>query len=137
MQINKYVNLSYFNPLTFTVFYNTPMYTKKKERFYISNLVEDPAVSYPSYYILSDSMQKNELLHTALIALHRFDFCYYEKPKTYEDIFAMLHNGMFPIFKEKYIVGYFGNKMMYLEVNGWKSMPVTEEVFQLEAWLVC
>jgi hypothetical protein len=113
------------------------MYTKKKERFYISDLVEDPAVSYPSYYILSDSMQKNELLHTALIALHRFDFVYYEQPKTYEDIFAMLHNGMFPIFKEKYIVGYFGNKMMYLEVNGWKSMPVTEEVFKLEAWLVC
>lgn len=113
------------------------MYNKKKERFYISDLLDNPAVPYPSYYILSSAMHKNEMLHTALIALHSFDFSYYEKPKTYEDIFTMFHSGVFPIYKEKYIVGYFGNKMMYLETNGWKSMPVTEEVFKMENWLVC
>ena len=113
------------------------MYQKKKERFYISDIVEDPAVTYPSYYILSSSMANNEMLQTALIALHTFDFSYYESAKSYEDIFAMFHSGTFPIYKEKYIVGYFGNKMMYLESNGWKGLPATEDVFKMEYWLVC
>jgi len=113
------------------------MYQKKKERFYISDIVEDPAVTYPSYYILSSSMANNEMLQTALIALHTFDFSYYESAKSYEDIFAMFHSGTFPIYKEKYIVGYFGNKMMYLESNGWKGLPATEDIFKMEHWLVC
>ena len=49
----------------------------------------------------------------------------------------MMHSGMFPIYKEKYIVGYFGQKLMYLESHGWKSMPATEEIFKMENWLVC
>lgn len=113
------------------------MYNKKKERLYITDLVTDPAVSYPAYYLLSLAMHKNEILQSALIALHSFDFSYYETAKSYEDIFAMLHSGTFPIYKEKYIIGYFGNKMMYLESRGWKSMPATEEIFHLENWLVC
>jgi hypothetical protein len=39
------------------------------------------------------------------MALHSFDFSYYEMPKNYEDIFAMFHSGTFPLYKEKYIVG--------------------------------
>jgi len=117
--------------------YHLLMYQKKKERFYISDILEDPAVTYPSYYILSSSMSKNEMLHTALIALHSFDFSYYETAKGYGDIFAMFHSGTFAIYKEKYVVGYFGNKMMYLESNGWKGLPATEDVFTLEYWLVC
>lgn len=113
------------------------MYQKKKEKLYISELLDDPAVAYPSYYTLSLSMHKNEILHTALIALHSFDFSHYESAKGFNDIFAMLHSGTFPIYKEKYLVGYFGGKMMYLESNGWKSMPATEDLFQLEYWLVC
>ncbi len=113
------------------------MYQKKKERLYISDLLDKPAVAYPAYYTLSLSMHKNEMLHTALMALHSFDFSYYEIAKTFDDLFAMLHSGVFPIYKEKYIVGYFGNKMMYLESNGWKSMPATEDIFKLENWLVC
>lgn len=117
--------------------YTLHMYTKKKERFYISDLLDNPAVPYPSYYVLSTSMHKNEMLKTAMTALHSFDFSYYETARSYEDIFAMLHSGTFPIYKEKYIVGYFGNKMMYLESNGWKGMPSTEEIFKMENWLVC
>lgn len=113
------------------------MYNKKKERFYISDLLKNPALPYPSYYVLSTSMHKNEMLQTALVALHSFDFSQYEKAKNHEDIFAMFHSGIFPIYKEKYIVGYFGNKMMYLESNGWKSMPVTEDIFNMDNWLVC
>ena len=112
------------------------MYNKKKERLYISDLLDDPAVAYPAYYVLSLTMHKNEMLHSALMALHSFDFNYYEIPKNHEDIFSMFHSGTFPIYKEKYIVGYFGNKMMYLESNGWKGMPATEDIFKLENWLV-
>ncbi|OQX50386.1 MAG: hypothetical protein B5M46_00610 [Epsilonproteobacteria bacterium 4484_20] len=113
------------------------MYQKKKERLYICDLIEDPALTYPSYYVLSSSMLKNELLHAALISLHSFDLAYYETPKTFDDIFAMFDSGTFPIYKEKYIVGYFGNKMMFLESNGWKGMPATADIFRLENWLVC
>ena len=113
------------------------MYTKKKERLYISELVDNPAVAYPAYYTLSISLSKNEMLHTALIALHTFDFTYYERPNNFEDIFAMLDSGVYPIYKEKYIIGYFGNKMMYLESNGWKALPTTRDIFTMENWLVC
>jgi len=113
------------------------MYQKKKVRLYISELLADPAVTYPAYYILSSSMSKNEMLLTALEALHSFNFHYYETPISYKDIFAMFDAGAFPIYKERYIVGYFGGKMMYLESHGWKAMPVTVEVFEMENWLVC
>ena len=113
------------------------MYPKKKEKLYISELVDNPAVAYPAYYKLSIAMFKNEMLHTALIALHTFDFTYYERPKHFEDIFSMFDSGIYPIYKEKYIIGYFGNKMMYLESNGWKGLPTTRDIFKLENWLVC
>jgi len=113
------------------------MYQKKKERLYICDLLDNPSVPYPSYYVLSTSMHKNEMLQGAIIALHSFDFSYYETAKSHEDLFAMFHSGTFPIYKEKYIVGYFGNKMMYLESNGWKGMPSTEDIFKMENWLVC
>ena len=113
------------------------MYQKKKERLYICDIMDNPSVAYPSYYILSLSMIKNEMLQTALTSLHSFDFSYYEIAKNHEDIFAMFQSGTFPIYKEKYIVGYFGNKMMYLESNGWKGMPSTEDIFKMENWLVC
>jgi hypothetical protein len=112
------------------------MYQKKKERLYICDLLEDPAVTYPSYYILSNSMLKNEMLQAAIISLHSFDLSYYEVPKSFDDIFKMFDSGTFPLYKEKYIVGYFGNKMMFLESNGWKGMPATADVFKLENWLV-
>jgi len=113
------------------------MYHKKKEKLYISELLDNPAVTYPAYYVVSTSMHKNEMFHAALIALHSFDFSYYEVAKSYDDIFAMFDSGTFPLYKEKYIVGYFGNKMMYLESNGWKGMPATADIFKMENWLVC
>jgi hypothetical protein len=48
----------------------------------------------------------------------------------------MLNYGGFPLYKEKYIVGYFGNKMMFLESNGWKGLPCTADVFEVGNWLV-
>jgi hypothetical protein len=113
------------------------MYQKKKERLYISDLLDNPAVPYPAFYSLSTGTHKNEMLRAALIALHSFDFSYYEVPRTHEDIFAMFHSGTFAIYKEKYVVGYFGMKMMYLESNGWKGMPSTHDIFKIENWLVC
>jgi len=112
------------------------MYQNKKERLYISDLLENPAISYPAYYSLSSSMHKNEMLHSALISLHSFDFSYYQNPKKYEEIFDMFKMNTFPIYKEKYIIGYFGNKMMFLESNGWKTLPCTIDVFKMENWLI-
>jgi hypothetical protein len=112
------------------------MYYKKKEKLYLSEIMEDPAITYPAYYILSQSMAKNEMLHSALISLHMYDFSYYHIPKNFDEIFKICDSGTFPIYKEKYIIGYFGNKMMYLESYGWKAMPVTKELFILSNWLV-
>lgn len=112
------------------------MYNKKKEKLYINELLHEPVISYPSYYILSTSMHKNEYLHTALISLHSCDYHNYETPKSYEKIFENLSQGYFPIYKEQYIVGYFGGKMMYLESNGWRAMPVNSDIFKLEYWLI-
>jgi len=113
------------------------MYQKKKERLYIHELLDSPAVTYPAYYVLSQSMHSSEILREAITSLHSFDFSYYETAQSYSDIFAMLHSGTYPIYKQKYIVGYFGGKMMYLESAGWRAMPATEELFELEHWLVC
>ena len=113
------------------------MYPKKKEKLYLTDIMDDPAIAYPAYYVLSGSLAKNEMLHDALIALHRYELSHYHVPKTYDDIFASFRRGSFPLYKEKYVVGYFGGRMMYLESHGWKGMPVTEEVFVLENWRVC
>lgn len=109
----------------------------KKERLYISQLLEDPAMSYPAYYLLSEAMRKNEMLLSTIESLHSFALDYYEAPKTYDDVFVMFDNGSFAIYKERYIVGFFGGKMMYLEPNGWRGMPITKDVFELDNWLVC
>ncbi len=116
--------------------YHAFMYQKKKIKLYISDLMQEPVATYPSYYLLSMVMHKNEMLHAALIALHSFDFSHYSVPKDFEDIFATFHTGVFSIFKEKYVVGYFGNKMMYLESHGWRSLPSSEDIFKRENWLV-
>lgn len=113
------------------------MYQAKKEKLYISDLIHDPAMPYPAYYTLSTSLHQNEMLHAALMALHSFDLSDYQKAKNHQEIFNMLHSGSFPIFKEKYVIGYFGNKMMYLESNGWKALSATQEIFKLGNWLVC
>ncbi len=113
------------------------MYQKKKKRLYISELLDDPSVTYPSYYALSSSMMKNEMLHYAITVLHSLDFEHYQHPTSYEDIFAMLSGNMYPIYKEQYVVGYFGGKMMYLDSSGWRGMPCTEEVFKMDNWMVC
>jgi hypothetical protein len=113
------------------------MYKKKKERLYLSDLLDNPSVTYPSYYALSSSMMKNEMLHYAITVLHSLDFKQHQYATTYEDIFAMFEGGMFPIYKEMYVVGYFGGKMMYLDANGWKGMPCTQDVFKIENWMVC
>ena len=113
------------------------MHYKKKTRFYLSDIIDDPAITYPAYYILSQAMAKNEMLHSALIAIHMYDFSHYRSPESFDDIFKCSASGIFPIYKERYIVGYFGNKMMYLESHGWRGMPVTADIFKLENWLVC
>ena len=112
------------------------MYRNKKEKLYVKDLLETPLVTYPAYYNVSSSMLNNDYLHSAIIALHSMDFCHYEVPDNHDKIFEIFAIGAFAIYKEQYIVGYFGDKMMYLEANGWRSMPVTRDIFSNEYWLV-
>ncbi len=112
------------------------MYGKKKERLYVYDLVEEPAITYPMYYAVSHALLENEMFHDALIAVHMVDFAHYALPKKASDIFATLGAGGFVIYKEQYVVGFFGGKLMYLESSGWKGLPATEALFMLENWLV-
>jgi len=109
---------------------------QKKEKLFISTLVENPAVSYPAYYMLTPKLYHNERLHASLIALHQFEFDGYTTPESFEKLFEMLHSGGFPLYLEKYLIGYFGNKMMYLTPQGWKALPVTEQLFEPTSWLI-
>ncbi|MDD3500707.1 MAG: hypothetical protein PHS85_10135 [Sulfurovum sp.] len=112
------------------------MYRKKKEKLYVRDLLDTPLVTYPAYYNLSSSMLNNDYLHSAIIALHSMDFRHYETAESYDKIFETFASGAFAIYKEQYIVGYFGEKMMYLEANGWHAMPAGRDIFKLEHWLV-
>ncbi len=108
----------------------------KKERLCIDQIMRDPIVTYPPCYRLSPAMMRNEMLHESIRALHMQDFEHYRHPAAHAEIFAAFRSGLFPIYKAHYVVGLFGEKMMYLQMHGWKSMPVTEAVFALENWLI-
>ena len=109
---------------------------KSKERLYISDIIDEPIITYPAYYLLSKSLINNELIHYALEAIHKYEFSQYRTPKDYQEIFNILNARDFVIYKEKYVIGYFGGRIMYLESYGWKSMNATEDVFEMENWLI-
>jgi len=112
------------------------MFGAKKERFYLHEILENPIITYPTYYNVNKALHENEMFHDALIAVHMCDFKHYELADEGSDIFASINRGAFVIYKEQYIVGFFGGKLMYLEPSGWKGLPATEEVFNMENWLV-
>lgn len=112
------------------------MYRNKKEKLYVNELLEAPLVTYPGYYNVSSKMLKNDYLHSAIIALHSMEFDHYAVPASFEKLFETFAIGAFAFYKEQYIVGYFGEKMMYLATNGWRAMPVNRDIFSLEHWLV-
>ncbi len=88
------------------------------------------------YYIVSNSLKNNELLHESLRTVHLSEFDNVQTPIDAKEIFASINSGAFPIYKEQYVVGEFGGKLMYLESAGWKSLQVTEDIFDLNQWLV-
>ena len=112
------------------------MQPKKKERLYVCDLVEDATITYPAYYLLSTAMHHNEMLQSTLIDLHTYNLEHYHTPQHFDELFSMVERGGFALFKEKYAVGYFGQKLMYLESSGWRAMPATKDTFSLEHWLV-
>ena len=112
------------------------MYGKKKERLYVYDLVDEPAITYPMYYVVSHSLFDNDIFHDALIAVHMVDFENFSLPKEASEIFRSLAAGGFVIYKEQYVVGYFAGKLMYLESSGWKGLQATSEIFKMENWLV-
>jgi len=108
----------------------------KKVRLRLEDFVEEPVRHYPPSYLLSPALAKNEMLLDALRALHLYDFSHYRPCESLDMIFQTLDAGGFVIYKENYVVGYFGQKLMYLEASGWKSLPATREIFLPGNWLV-
>ena len=111
------------------------MFGQKKERLLVSDLLPDPAMTYPTYYSVSKSLHQDEILHDALIAIHSYNLKHYEKLDQAKDIFAVISRGGFAIYKEQYVVGFYGGKLMYLEPSGWKGLQATEDIFDMENWL--
>ncbi len=108
----------------------------KKRRLYLYEIVEEPILSYPAWYILSTALAKDENLQESLRAIHTMNFEAYHYPRVSSEIFTTLQSGCYPIYKEHYVVGYFGGKVMYLESSGWKKMPLSKESFDMQNWLV-
>jgi hypothetical protein len=109
---------------------------KKKERLYITELIKDPPITYPMYYTVSSQLKENEMLHSALFAVHLGEFSDHEQPPNASVLFTAISSGVFALYKEQYIVSQFGGRLMYLESNGWKSMQVTEDIFDMNQWLI-
>ncbi len=106
----------------------------KKKRLYIEDILPNAPVA--GYYLLSSKLIDNEMLHQVLIDIHSLNFKLYTTPKSFEDIFSYIFSSAFAIYKERYAVGYFGGKLMYLESSGWKAMPCTQDTFKLDNWLI-
>lgn len=116
--------------------YNPRMYYHKKEKLYVADIVTNAIISYPPYYHVSASMMKNDYLHDTLEAIHMLRFENHHVPENLDELFQTLGNIGFVIYKEKYAVGYFGDKLMYLESNGWKGLYASKETFNVDNWLV-
>ncbi len=112
------------------------MLKNKKERLYIKDILPEPAVESPLFYLLSSYLSKNEMMQQVLIDIHSYDFKHYKTPKDFDDIFCSLSGGAFVVFKEKYAVGNFSSKLMYLESGGWRAMPCMIDTFRLDNWLI-
>jgi len=108
------------------------LYKSKKERLYIKEILPNPVIEFPAYYILSQALLKNEMLQQSLIDIHSFNFGNYKSPKSHDEIFNSINYGAFPVFKQKYAIGLFGGKLMYLESHGWKALPCNFDSFNLE-----
>ncbi len=112
------------------------MYKVNKQRIYIADLIDDITISTPTYYLVSNYLSKNENFLYTLKALHSYKFDNFYYPKSFEDLFKYLKSKYFAIYKEKYILGLFKGKLMYLESNGWKSLTPIEDIFKLENYLI-
>ena len=108
----------------------------KKLRLYLHELLDDPAVHYPAWYLLSPKLHRDENLREALRALHRMDFDGYEHPGELPEIFSAFRMGQYPIYRERFVAGYFGGRVMLLESSGWKTLPFSEEGCDPENWLI-
>ena len=109
---------------------------KKKERLYISDIIENPPITYPMYYVVSSFLKDDEMLHAALFAIHLNEFDNHKIPDNISEVFSSLSCGTYPIYKEQYVVGEFAGRLMYLESAGWRSMVVTKDVFEVNNWLI-
>ena len=108
----------------------------KKERLYLYDFLEEPPITYPAWYLLSPKLHRDENLKETLRAIHCIEFENYRNPKNLYEIFDSFKYGIYPIYKERYATGYFGNRVMILESSGWKSLNFSQDSINLDNWLI-
>ncbi len=112
------------------------MQAKKREKLVVTDLIEEPLVGYPPHYRLSHTLMRDEMLLESIRSLHMLAFEPYRHPESSEALFEAFRCGLYPLYKERYVTAYFGGKMMYLQMQGWKSLPANEDIFKMENWLI-
>ncbi len=106
----------------------------KKSRLYLYDITEDAIITYPAWYLVSDRYRSDELFLDTLRVLHESRLDEYPHPKSYDELLSSLKSGFYPIFKDNYLTAMITSKVYYLQSNGWKSLPVTEDIFDLMSW---
>jgi len=109
---------------------------RKKERLYLYELLDDPVVGYPAWYLLSPKLHRDENLREALRALHGMDFASYAPPADAAELFATFRGGLYAIYRERNVAALFGGRVMLLEGKGWQSLAFSEESCAMEQWLI-
>lgn len=108
----------------------------KKEKIYITELIDNPQVTYPMTYTVSCVLAKSDSLRDALMSIHSYDFVNYKQPKDHIEVYRAIDSGYFAIYKERYAVSEFGGRLMYLEGNGWSSLNLTRDSIDMRFWLI-
>ncbi len=106
----------------------------KKSRLYLYDITENALITYPAWYLVSDKYKKDESFIDTLKILHESRTDDYPHPKSLDELLLSFKSGFYPIFKDNYLTAMITSKVYYLQSSGWKSLPVTEDIFDLMNW---
>ena len=106
----------------------------KKSRLYLYDITQNALVTYPAWYLVSDKYKKDESFIDTLKILHESKTDEYPHPNSYDELLSCFKSGQYLIFKDNYLTAMMASKVYYLQSNGWKALPVTEDIFDLMHW---
>ena len=106
----------------------------KKSRLYLYDITENALITYPAWYLVSDKYKKDESFIDTLKILHESRTDDFPHPKSLDELLSSFKSGFYPIFKDNYLTAMITSQVYYLQSSGWKSLPVTEDIFDLMNW---